>query len=123
MKKRFHPMAQKNFFAIITIVACLLAFAPAELMLFLRMHDYISGSHFLIAGGFGIAAGIFMIVCFYKHIKMAALMGAVLSCIAAASFGLGVFSAVVGTAVLLVLAFALFVIAIIHYEDIGELRR
>ncbi len=122
MKKRFHPMAQKNFFAIITIVACLLAFASAELMLFLSIHDYISGSDFQIAGGFGIAAGTVMIVC-YMNMKTAGLIGAMLSCIASASFGLGVCSAVAGTAVLLVLAFALFSIAIIHYEDIGELRR
>jgi hypothetical protein len=123
MKRRFHSTAQKNFFAIMTIVASLLAFAPAELMLFFRLHDYISGFDYLVAGGFGIAAGIVMIVCFYKDNKTAVLISAVFTCITAAFFGPGIFTAVVGTTVLLVLAFALFVIAIIHYEDIGERRR
>jgi len=116
-------MAQKNFFALVTLIACALIFAPAELVLFLFLSGKTNSAMTLaISNIFGIVAGIVMIIGVYKNVKAPTFAWAGFSCIAAAWFGFAAFAALIGGGIFTVVVFILFVLAIIRYEDLGAPR-
>lgn len=122
-------MAQKNFFAIVTLIACMLLFIPAEWFLFASLSGKsISATTLAIANIFGIIAAIILITAVFKRKKSLAIVWcaiawSVLSCIIAAFSGWAAAVSLFGGGFLLVTIFALFVLAIIRYEDLGHPRR
>ena len=122
-------MAQKNFFALVTLIACMLVFMPAEWILFHSLSGKSSSDTTLaVANIFGLLAGIILIIAVFNRSKGLAIVWcatawSVLSCIIAALFGWASAASLFGGGFLVVFVFALFVLAIIRYEDLGQSRR
>lgn len=122
-------MAQKNFFAIVTLIACMLVFLPAEWILFSTLSGKsVSDTIIAVANIFGILTGIVVIAAVFNRKKGLALVWyatawSVLSCFIAACFGWTAATSLFGGGLLVVIVFALFVLAIIRYEDLGQPRR
>jgi len=120
-------MAQKNFFAIVTLIACLLAFAPTEVVLVGWLSSYANFKATLVANIFGIIAATVLIYGIFSRYRGAAFVSftagwAALNGIIAALYGWSILGSFAGGAVVTSFLFALFVIAIIRYEDLERAR-
>lgn len=116
-------MAQKTLFAIVALIACFLAFAPAEVFLYVVLSNSMSAGQFAVANLFGVTAGAAVLFCLFKMRKLPALCLAAIACTAAALPGWSTFFAAVGGGFLTVMLFIIFVIALILYEDMGAHRK
>lgn len=122
-------MAQKHFFAFVTLIACLLAFMSAEWILLASLSGKSSSDTIVgLANVFGILAGIILIIAVFNRKRGLALVWcttawSVLNFIIAATYGWAAAISLFGGELLVVVVFALFVFAIIRYEDLGQPRR
>ncbi len=122
-------MAQKNFFALVTLIACMLTFAPAEWILLKNLSGHNSSDTTIaVANVFGILAAVVLITAVFNRKKSrvfvwSAIAWCALSGIIAMSYGFAAAASLLGGAVVTIVVFALFVLAIIRYEDLGELKR
>ncbi len=122
-------MAQKNLFAIVTLIACLLIFAQAEWILLHSLSSYGNSTTTVgVANVFGIAAAVILIVAVFNRRKSFALVWSaiawfVMNCIIAITYGWDTAGTLVGGGILTVIVFALFVVAIIRYEDLDPAKR
>ncbi len=119
-------MAQKNFFGLVTLIACLLAYLPAEILLVSCLSDgnmklTLSANLFGILAGAGLIYGLFNR--FNRTIVSTTASWAVLSCVVAGLLGWKLLAALVGGATITIIVFLVFVLAIIHYEDLGAPRK
>lgn len=118
-------MAQKNFFGIVTIIACLLGFLQIDAILVACLSK--NGLMPIILANVAgvIAAAALMYGLFNREnrtIVTATSGWAILSCIVAACFGSMVLASLLGGIIISTITFLTFVIAIIRYEDLGAKR-
>ena len=122
-------MAQKNFFAIVTLIACMLAYVWADWILLDNLSGKSSSDPILaVANAFGVlSAGLLITSIFMKkksrQFIWTAVAWCVLSCMIASLNGWAAAASLFGGGLLTVLVFALFVFAIIRYEDLSPSKR
>lgn len=118
-------MAQKNFFGIVTIIACLLGFLQTDAILVACLGK--NGlMPIILANIFGVIAAAALIYgLFNRHnrtIVNTTSGWAILSCIAAAYFGWTMLASLIGGIIISAIVFFAFVVAIIRYEDLEGKR-
>jgi hypothetical protein len=115
-------MVSRNYFAGATFAACTLAVVLAEVVLFSSLSsnnvDWVQSA---TANTFGIVAGI-CVLGFTLNNKMTATIWALLSCVAAAFCGLAAFATMAIGMAIVVIAGAIFVLALIKFEDATDIR-
>lgn len=118
--------AQKNFFAVVSFIACLLAFLPAEYIVISSFsHGALMST--VVSNIFGIIAGSVVLYGLFNRertrvVAMTSGYG-VLSCVVAAFCGWTMFESLIGGAFLTIVVFIAFVLSLIHYEDLGHGRK
>lgn len=121
-------MAQKNFFAIVTLIACSLAYVWAEWTLLECLSGKSSDLTLAAANAFGILAACLLLTALFikkssRVLIHSAVAWCVLSCIVASFNGWAATASLIGGGFLTASMSALFVFALIRYEDLGQPRR